>query len=384
MNRPLRSLTKVLSVVIFHQIGLLFLGTVSATVAAAIYKAYLPERFPAILKNWKEPENRPLRCAGKLPKRCIDAAFNAMYRTIDMSRYIPQASHIVSRVFMFASAMAVTLLIGGGCKSTTVRNVLPEKRLKIDSSGSAPATIKGPELPDIEEFSLALKEYETRSDIQFFRNSRGRYMIYFPSGPDHFSIADVAGACLYDVKITPSDKEGASKEAGGRPAFAAVAVSQTACGLTSPFIDPLVMSRLISSAEKLVFPALEGRLTGGPWLRGCSDINFVQQVLNAPFDIGDSKEELEKWLASTADTVEDPFDLSLGDIIFAGAPDRALVGIYAGYGLVVLNSGCDSASVHRLRSDLKYRVYRLYNGFSWSRYKVRDEYYLGDHLDKSG
>jgi len=307
-----------------------------------------------------------------------------MYRTIDWSSYILFVARVFHRAFLLAWALAVPVLIGGGCKTTNERNVLPEKRLEIDSSASSPATIKGPELPDIDQFSLALEEYEKRSDIQFFRNSRGRYMIYFPSGPDHFSIADVAGACLYDVKLSPSDKVGSSKEAGSKPAFAAIAVSQTACGLTSPFVDPLVMTHIVSSAEKLVIPALEGRLTGGPWVRGCSDINFVQQVLNVPFEIGDGKEELEKWLASTADTVEDPFDLSLGDIVFAGPPDRALVGIYAGYGLVVLNSGCDSASVHRLRSDLKYRIYRLYNGFSWSRYKVRDEYYLGDFLDKSG
>lgn len=306
-----------------------------------------------------------------------------MYRKNNKGRSARPAGNSIVRAFMSVLTLAALLL--WGCKTPPEQNILPAKRINKTSGAEAPATISGPELPDIKEFSLALKEYEAKSDIQFFRNTKGNYMIYSPSGHDHFSIADVTGACLYDVKIIQSDKDNKpSEQAGTGTPYSTVAVTQTACGLTFPFVDPLVMTKLISSAEKLLFPAIEGRLTGGPWLRGCSDVNFLQQVLNVPFEIGGGREDLEKWLSSRAQSVEDPFDLSLGDVVFAGPPDRALVGIYAGYGLVVLNSSCDSADVHRLRSDLQYRAYRLYNGFSWSRYKVRDDDYLGDYLDRSG
>ena len=286
-------------------------------------------------------------------------------------------------VFMLVSALFLLSLLWG-CKTPPERNVLPAKRIKTSPRANAQAPIHGPALPSLDELSLALKEYEEMFGLQFFRNSKARYMIYSASGHDHFSIADVTGACLYDVKVSSPGKGGGTSEDSGAMPVPALEVSQMTCGLTFPYVDPLAMTQVISTAEKLIFPALEGRLNGGPWLHECSDINFVQQVLNVPFELGSGEKDLEQWLSASAEAVEDPFDLNVGDVVFAGPPDRALVGIYAGYGLVVLNSRCDSADVHRLRSDLHYRVYRLYNGFSWSRYKVRDDDYLGGYLDKSG
>lgn len=220
-------------------------------------------------------------------------------------------------------------------------------------------------------FEDSLRYYENKLGIEFYKNAEGKYMPFSVASWDSFSIADSEGQCLYDVEIVGLMKLRFK-------VLLEMDITQGPCNLKYPDTDIAVADRVSLMEGSVISKELIDRLNGISFL--CSDKRFLQKVLQPPFDLGMAGSDLETSIAKIGEEVTDPMDLSFGDIVFFEPyPDEKTVGIYVGYGAVVYNT-CFGAKIHKMSAKKRYRIYRIYTGFAWTRYRMHQQKFMQQYL----
>jgi len=225
-------------------------------------------------------------------------------------------------------------------------------------------------VPSYGLFYRSLKRYERELGIEFYKDSQGRYMPFAAYSWDSFSIADSSGECLYDIEVVGVKKTRLD-------VILDLEVSQGPCGLKYPNTDAAVMERVSTMEGSVVSYELIDQLNGFSF---CSDKKFLQKVLQVPFALEHEGRDLESSLQDVAMQITNPLDISFGDIVFFEPyTGEQAVGIYVGYGVVVYHT-CFGAKIHYITPKRRYRIYRIFTGFAWTRYKLHQEKFMADYM----
>jgi hypothetical protein len=256
-----------------------------------------------------------------------------------------------------------------GVASSEDRTTLPGERTQPTGEAQGRRELSGP--PSYGLWARSLRHYEQAMGIEFYRNGKGRYEPFAAASWDSFSIADRSGDCLYDVDVVGTQN---FRSLEGRQAILLeMDVRPGACGLTYPKADMAAMDRVSVMEGTVVSPELVDRLGSSGM---CSDVKFLAKTLQLPYQIEVVGDDLEQSVAKASDRVANALDLALGDVVFfSDYPGEDVVGIYAGYGLIVYNT-CFGANAHQMRTGGNYRIYRLLTGFDWTRYRMHHERFL--------
>jgi len=225
-------------------------------------------------------------------------------------------------------------------------------------------------VPSYGLYARSLKHYERELGIKFYKDKNGRYVPFAAASWDSFSIADASGECLYDVEVMGVKKRRLD-------VLLDLEVSEGPCGLKYPDTDAAVMERVSMMEGSILSYELVDELNG---ISFCSDKKFLQKVFQVPFDLESGGKDLERSLEKVAQRISNPLHISFGDIVFFDPyPGERSTGVYIGYGVVVYNT-CFGAKIHHVKPKKRYRIYRLFNGFAWTHYKIHQEKFMMDYL----
>lgn len=228
------------------------------------------------------------------------------------------------------------------------------------------------EVPSYDLLADSLRYYERRFGVEFYKNKKGKYIPFAASSWTSFSIADKAGQCLFDVEVVGLQKFGTT-------VLLEMDISRGPCGLKYPEANPEAVERVSIMEGSVVSQELTDRIQGTSLF--CSDKRFLQKSLQVPFDLDFGGRDMESSIQKVAEQVTNPMDLSFGDIVFFDSyPNEPSVGIYVGYGALTMNA-CFKAKVHQLSAKNKYRVYRIFTGFSWTQYKLHQGKFIQNYLE---
>ncbi len=278
--------------------------------------------------------------------------------------------------------LAALLAFGGCAKNSGVVHSAPEVEpapgtaLPDDpeSSRRYASELKGP--PSYALFARSLDFAEKRRDVQFRRNENGAYQLYSAYAWNHFTIADAENNCLYDVtfnRLTSFQGLG-----GGYSTLLDLEITPGPCGISALDLKVEALDRLQNLEGAIISQKVLANMRKGT--NFISDPSFLQDVLQVPWAVKSQAYGLEPYLARNLAAIEDPDDITFGDIvIFSEYIGEHTVGIYVGYGVIVCNC-CFRTQVHRVRGDLEYRVYRLYSGFSLADYQIHQDSVLQQFL----
>lgn len=230
--------------------------------------------------------------------------------------------------------------------------------------------------PTYELLAKSLEYYEKKLGITFARNEKGYYFPYCSFGWDHFSLADRENHCLYDVKV---ERMRSFQHLDGQFAtLLELKINKGPCGINYPNVNVEVLDKLQNMEGAIVNKYLLKHLRKGT--NFISDDDFIQESLQVPWRVESSVYGFEPYLARHAQRVENPLDITFGDIVFFSEYiGEWTMGIYAGYGLVVSNC-CFRTQIRRLDNEMDYRTYRLYSGFGQVKYKVHHNTVLHQFL----
>ena len=221
----------------------------------------------------------------------------------------------------------------------------------------------------------SLQYQERRLGVQFFRNKKGMYAPYATRAWDSFSIADRDGECLYDVNVRGVMNYRYLE--GKRELLLDLSVTPGPCGLTYPNAHVEATDRISTMEGAVVSPNLIDRLDSNGM---CSDMKFVQDVLQFPYKIEIIGDDVLRSVARVGTEVGSPMRAAFGDVVsFSPYPEERAIGIYVGYGLVVYNS-CFGAKAHKMVAGRQYDIFRLVTGFSATRYRIHDRKFLQRYL----
>ena len=234
--------------------------------------------------------------------------------------------------------------------------------------------LKGP--PTYDLFAKSLDYAEKQRGIEFRKNENGKYVLYSAYAWNHVSLPDADNNCLYDVKFNRlTSFQGIGR---GYSTILDLEITPGPCGISAADLRVEALDRLQNLEGAIISQkVLENMRKGTNFI---SDRKFLQDTLQVPWKVDSSVHGLEPYLAQNLERIEAPLEVTFGDIlVFSEYIGETTVGIYVGYGVIVCNC-CFRTQVHRLRSDLEYRVYRLYSGFSLAGYKIHQDSVLQQFL----
>jgi hypothetical protein len=267
------------------------------------------------------------------------------------------------------SGEAETGSSSSGVASSEDRTTLPGEASASTGEAKGRRELNRP--PSYALWAKSLRHYEQAMGVEFYRNGKGRYEPFATATWDSFSIADRSGDCLFDVDVVGTQNFRSLE--GKQAILLEMDIRPGACGLVYPKADMTAMDRVSVMEGTVVSPELVDRLGGSGM---CSDAKFLEKTLQAPYRIEVVGDDLEQSIAKGADRVANALGLALGDVVFfSDYPGEEVVGIYAGYGLIVYNT-CFGANAHQMRTGGNYRIYRLFTGFDWTRYRMHHDRFL--------
>lgn len=229
--------------------------------------------------------------------------------------------------------------------------------------------------PRYEFLARSLRYYERRLGVEFYKNEQNVFSPYSVAAWDSFSIADASGQCLYDVEILGVRQFRYLD--GARQVLLDMSVTPGPCNVRYPNADTAAVDRVSAMEGAVVSPKLFDRLDGGGM---CSDKRFVQENLQVPYDVEVEGDDVEGSLDRLAEKIDNPIKIRFGDLVFFSPyPEERAVGIYVGYGLVVYNS-CFRGKAHMMRADGDYRIYRLFQGPAWTRYRIHQQKFMEQYV----
>ena len=230
--------------------------------------------------------------------------------------------------------------------------------------------------PSYKMLAASLEFYEDQMGVRFYRNEKDSFYPYSSYSWNHFSIADRESACLYDVKIV---RQRSFQHLEGEFAtLLELDIQKGPCNIVYPNVNVEALDRLQNMEGAVVTKNLLHHLKQGT--NFISDSRFIQESLQVPWQVESSAHGLEPFIAKIAHRVEDPMEITFGDVVFFSEyVGEVTVGVYAGYGLVVSNA-CFRTEVRKLRNDLEYRIYRLFAGFDQVKYKLHQDKVLHQFL----
>lgn len=229
--------------------------------------------------------------------------------------------------------------------------------------------------PSYSLLERSLRYYERKMDVKFYRNKQDRYTPYSVAAWDSFTISDLQGECLFNVDVL--GLRSFRHLDGKRQVLLDLAITEGPCSLRYPSTDSEAADKVSVMEGTVISPRLIDRLNGNGM---CSDKKYIQDSLQIPYRLELTGDDIESSLGRIADRVMNPKNLRFGDLVaFSPYPEERAMGVYVGYGLIVFNS-CFSGMAHQMRADGDYRIYRLYNGFAWTRYRIHEQKYLNQYM----
>jgi hypothetical protein len=222
----------------------------------------------------------------------------------------------------------------------------------------------------------SLEYYEGNSGVTFYRNEKGTFFPFSSYAWNHFSIADSEANCLYDVKVV---RQRSFQHLDGEFAtLLELNVEKGPCNIRYPDANVEALDRLQNMEGAVVTRQLLKYLNEGTQF--ISDAKFIQQALQVPWQVESNTYGLEPFLDKLAQRVENPMEITFGDIVFFSEyVGEVTMGVYAGYGLIVTNC-CFRTQVRRLNNETEYRIYRIYSGFDQVKYKIHQDRVLHQFL----
>ncbi|NLH50420.1 MAG: hypothetical protein GX444_17715 [Myxococcales bacterium] len=262
--------------------------------------------------------------------------------------------------------LAACLTAALGCAKS--KNSLPDPMANDPDAGRQFFTpVKEP--PSYALFAKSLEYQEKALGVRFRRTEMGTYAPYSAAAWNHFSIADEANNCLYDVKY---DRLRSFQQLGaGYATLLDMQVEKGPCGIAAANLNMEALDRLQNLEGGIVSQKLIENLQKGTNFIG--DRRFLQETLQAPWILESSISGLEPFINSHLTRVQNPLDVVYGDIVFFSEYiGERTVGIYIGYGMIACNR-CFRTEVHKISAEVEYHVYRLYTGFAQVSYKVHHD-----------
>ena len=230
--------------------------------------------------------------------------------------------------------------------------------------------------PTYRQLAASLTYYEKQLGIKFYKNKKGRYMVYATAGWKSFSIADDLNECLFDVNmkglVTYRHIRGSTRS------MIEMDIQRGPCGIRYPDADAIAQDKVTLMEGSVISPAIEEQLSGRVSLiRGST---FLQKLLALPWKVDSIEGGLEQAVSKVGMEVKNPLDVTFGDVVFfTEYYGERNVGLYVDYGYIVYNS-CFRAQVRKMDSSINYRIYRVYTGFNMIRYKLHEAKFIREFV----
>ncbi|MBU0729723.1 MAG: hypothetical protein KKE17_15490 [Proteobacteria bacterium] len=281
---------------------------------------------------------------------------------------------------------AGALLISAGCGGSSTEM---KRTLVLDKDDAPPQAVHKPEAkpapvspamqgisktfekaslvaqPGYQALAEQLDNQEKKKGVKLFRNTDNAYQLFSSNSPTKFTISDKSGTCLFEVEIPVADPQ------NGIGKKEEMLITSGPCGLKIPDVDKRVEA-LVKTMANDFYASLMEVLNSQEVSENCTGADFLKKTLlkNYPFDLKVEGNDLEGYIAGIGYEIVNSLDIAFGDVVFfSPGKDNKVVGLYAGYGLVVYNKGCQ-AVVHRLAGNYRYRFYRILTGYAWTNYQL--------------